>query len=84
VAAAAERADVALREGEAEVLAAAAGFRLDRTGLQAEQVGRLEAQLPLPQLRLPFLFTTDIGPVELDDMARAMLAEIEALTRLPA
>jgi hypothetical protein len=47
-------------------------------------VGRLEAQLPLPQLRLPFLFTTDIGPVELDDMARAMLAEIEALTRLPA
>ena len=31
-----------------------------------EQVGRLEAALPLPQIRLPFLFTTDIGPPELE------------------
>jgi anion-transporting ArsA/GET3 family ATPase len=84
VVAAAEEAGVALRAGEAEELAAAAGFRLDRAALHAEQVGRLEAQLPLPQLRLPFLFTTDIGPAELDVLARALLAEIEALTRLPA
>ncbi len=84
VAAAADGAGVSLRAGEAEALAAAAGFRLDRAALHAEQVGRLEAQLPLPQLRLPFLFTTDIGPAELDDLARALLAEIDGLTRLPA
>lgn len=84
VTAAAGAADVSLRKGEADALAAAASFRLDRTSLQVEQVGRLEAQLPLPQLRLPFLFTTEIGPAELDVLARAMLAEIESLAGLPA
>jgi len=83
VAAAAEAADVSLRDGEAEALAAAAAFRLDRAALQAEQVGRLESQLPLPQLRLPFVFTTDIGPADLDRLARAMLSEIEAMAGLP-
>jgi anion-transporting ArsA/GET3 family ATPase len=82
--AAAAAADVSLRAGEAEALAGAARFRLDRTTLQAEQVGRLESQLPLPQLRLPFQFTTEIGPTELETLARAMLAEIEALAGLPA
>jgi hypothetical protein len=51
--------------------------------LQAEQIGRLEEQLPLPQLRLPFLFTTDIGPRDLDALAAALLAEIDALAGLP-
>jgi anion-transporting ArsA/GET3 family ATPase len=81
---AAEAAHVSLRPGEADALAAAARFRLDRTALQTEQVGRLEAHLPLPQLRLPFLFTTDIGPTEVEHLARAMLTEIEALAGLPA
>ena len=83
VAAAADEADVSLRPGEAAALASAARFRLDRTALQAEQVGRLQAQLPLPQLRLPFLFSAEIGPAELDDLARVMLAEIDALAGLP-
>jgi anion-transporting ArsA/GET3 family ATPase len=83
VAAAADEADVSLRPGEAVALASAARFRLDRTALQAEQVARLQAQLPLPQLRLPFLFSAEIGPAELDDLARVMLAEIDALAGLP-
>jgi anion-transporting ArsA/GET3 family ATPase len=83
-AAAAEAARVSLRQGETEALAAAARFRLDRMALQAEQIGRLQAHLPLPQLRLPFLFTAEIGPSELDCLARALLAEIEALDRLSA
>ena len=83
VAAAAADADVALRPGEVAALAAAARFRLDRTALQEEQVARLEAQLPLPQLRLPFLFPAEIGPTELDELARVMLGEIEALAGLP-
>jgi anion-transporting ArsA/GET3 family ATPase len=80
---AAERAGVSLRPGEAEALAAAASFRRARMALQAEQIGRLGDQLPLPQLRLPFLFTTDIGPRDLDVLARALLAEIDALAGLP-
>jgi anion-transporting ArsA/GET3 family ATPase len=83
VVAAAAAADVALRPGESASLAAAARFRLDRTALQEEQVGRLRADLPLPQLRLPFLFTAEIGPTELDELARVMLAEIDALAELP-
>jgi len=80
---AAERAGVALRPGEPEALAAAAAFRRGRMALQAEQIGRLQDQLPLPQLRLPFLFTTDIGPVDLDMLARALLAEIGDVAGLP-
>jgi anion-transporting ArsA/GET3 family ATPase len=83
VAATADDADVSLRPGEAVALASAARFRLDRSALQAEQVARLHAQLPLPQLRLPFLFSAEIGPAELDELARVMLAEIDALAGLP-
>jgi hypothetical protein len=63
---------------------AAAEFRQARMALQDSQVERLRSHLPLPQLRLPFLFTTDVGPRELDVLARALLAEIDALSGLPA
>ena len=36
-------------------------------------------QLPLAQLRLPFVFTAEIGPTELDALADRLLAEVEAL-----
>ena len=62
-----------------EALAAAAAFRLDRTALQAEQLARLAERLPLPQLRLPFVFTTQIGPTELELLADRLLAEVAAL-----
>ena len=83
-AAAAEAAGVALRAGEAEALAAAASFRSDRMALQAAQVGRLANGLPLPQLRLPYLFTNEVGPAGLDVLARALLAEIAGLRGMPA
>ncbi|MGH9083997.1 MAG: ArsA-related P-loop ATPase [Acidimicrobiales bacterium] len=76
---AAHAAGTTLRAGEADVLAAAARFRADRTSLQVEQVGRLAAQLPLEQIRLPFVFTTEIGPEELDHLADRLLAEVERL-----
>ena len=76
---AAKAAGTSLRAGEAEVLAAAAAFRADRTALQVEQVARLAAQLPLEQIRLPFVFTTEIGPAELSALADRLLAEIESL-----
>jgi anion-transporting ArsA/GET3 family ATPase len=82
--AAAAAAGVSLRAGEAETLAAAAAFRRSRAALHEEQVGRLQAALPLPQVRLPFLFTTDIGPRELEALARCLLDGIAALPGLPA
>jgi len=72
-------AGTTLRKGEASALAAASSFRTDRMELQVEQVGRLAGQLPLAQIRLPFVFTTEIGPAELDLLAGRFLAEVEAL-----
>lgn len=83
-AAAAEEAGAFLRPGEAEALAAAAAFRQHRMALQAEQVERLAARLPLPQLHLPYLFSTDVGPAELDRLAGALLDGIRDLDALPA
>ncbi|WP_436794584.1 ArsA-related P-loop ATPase [Actinospongicola halichondriae] len=77
--AAADEAGVSLLDGEAEALDEASAFRRHRIALQAEQVSRLSEQLPLPQLEMPFLFESEIGPDELDVLARAMLTGIEAL-----
>ena len=77
--AAADAAGSSLRPGEAESLAAAARFRLDRMALQAEQVERLREALPLPQLRLPYLFDAELGPEQLDELADAVLAGVDGL-----
>ena len=76
---AAGEAGATLRAGEAEALGAAAAFRADRMELQLEQVGRLAAKLPLAQIRLPFVFTSEVGPAELDLLADRLLAEVDAL-----
>lgn len=65
-------AGAALEPGEAEALRAAARFRLDRMELQREQVERLNQKLPLPQLRLPYLFDNDLGRAEIDLLAQAI------------
>ncbi len=76
---AAEAAGATLREGEAEALAEAAAFRRDRMALQMEQVARLADRLPLAQIRLPFVFTAEIGAAELDELADRLIAELDAL-----
>jgi Mrp family chromosome partitioning ATPase len=82
--AAAGDAGVSLRAGEAEALAEAASFRRHRVGLQRDQIERLSEQLPLPQLFLPYLFQTEIGPAEVEVLARSLLASIEALDLSPS
>ncbi len=76
---AAAEAGVTLRPGEAEALRAASDFRRHRVALQTEQVTRLAEQLPLPQLRLPFLFNAELGPAELDLLAHALVDQIAAV-----
>ncbi|MGH9281519.1 MAG: ArsA family ATPase [Acidimicrobiales bacterium] len=75
----AARAGVHLRPGEAGVLAGAARFREARIALQAEQTERLAKALPLPQLPLPFLFTTEVGRTQVDTLAEAMAGAVRDL-----
>ena len=68
-----------LNEAQVAALKEAAAFRLSRQKLQREQLARLSDGLPLHQLRLPYLFTPEIGPGELEVLATALTAEIAKL-----
>src|SRR5207237_857890 len=51
----------------------------DRRRCQVVLVPLPAAALPLPQLRLPFLFEADLGLTEIDRLAAALAHEVEAL-----
>ncbi|HUP87284.1 MAG TPA: ArsA family ATPase [Acidimicrobiales bacterium] len=68
-----------LTAGQSSALREAAAFRRSRQELQAEQLRRLDDALPLPQLRLPFLFTPEVGPGELEVLAAELAKQVEAL-----
>ncbi|MDQ1392899.1 MAG: hypothetical protein QOF30_1876, partial [Acidimicrobiaceae bacterium] len=76
---AASEAGIPLTGAEVASLGRAAGFRMHRQQLQAEQTDRLAQALPLSQLHLPFLFTTELGSEEIDALAEALEAEIAKL-----
>lgn len=75
----AQLADVFVSERESRDLARAAEFRARRQELQASEADRLADRLPLPQVRLPFLFHAELGRPELDVLADAFTTGIEAL-----
>jgi hypothetical protein len=79
VAQAAEAAGVKLAPRELDLLRRAAAFRRQRQRLQDEQVARLADRLPLPQLRLPFLFTTDLGPADVTTLAAVLGEQLAAV-----
>jgi anion-transporting ArsA/GET3 family ATPase len=76
---AAAEAGVPITDAEVESLRRAAAFRMHRQGLQAEQTRRLAEALPLGQIHLPFLFTTDLGAAEVDTLADALAAQLATL-----
>jgi anion-transporting ArsA/GET3 family ATPase len=76
---AAVAAGVAITDAEVESLRRAAAFRVHRQELQAHQAARLAEALPLSQLHLPFLFTTELGRPEVDQLADALAAELAKL-----
>ena len=78
-AAVAKQLGVKVTGDQVEALKEAAAFRLSRQHLQDEQLARLADGLPLSQIRLPYLFTPEIGPDELERLATRMTEEIEAL-----
>lgn len=65
---------------EAARLSNAAHFRAARARAQQEQVDRLSARLPLPQLRLPFVFREALGPNDLGVLAEHLA---QAIAELP-
>ncbi|HEY4400900.1 MAG TPA: ArsA-related P-loop ATPase [Acidimicrobiia bacterium] len=75
----AEELGVFVSQREATDLVGAAEFRRERYVLQQEQADRLAARLPLPQVRLPFLFTAELGPPEIDALAGRFKAQVEEL-----
>lgn len=82
--AAARDADVVLLEGEAELLGAAAEFRRARTSLQRTQLDRMAAELPLPQLLLPYVVTSQLDRDHLDQLAEAFAQRIVELPEVAA
>ena len=60
---------------------AALAFRLARQAGQAEQLLRLAELLPLEQLRVPYLFTTDLSLESTRTLALALGRELESAAR---
>jgi anion-transporting ArsA/GET3 family ATPase len=60
-------------------VARAASFRRGRQQLQAAQLERLTAELPLARIELPYLFSAEVGPAELATLVSALAAGIGAL-----
>ena len=77
VAAAARAAGVQLSGAELTSLREAAEFRSDRTELQREQLDRLARDLPLAQLKLPAVFSSELSVDDLVDISDALIAQIE-------
>ncbi|MEO5679124.1 MAG: ArsA-related P-loop ATPase [Acidimicrobiales bacterium] len=78
-AAAAAGSGVTLAPSRLRALDAAAAFRRQRQEMQAEQVARLRDALPLPQLRLPYVFSGEVGPAEVDLLAAALAGSVAGL-----
>jgi anion-transporting ArsA/GET3 family ATPase len=76
-AAALQEAGLSVPAAQVDGLVDAAAFRRRRQELQAAQIDRLAHRLPLPQLHLPNVWTTDLGPQDVDTLAEALKAAIE-------
>ena len=72
-------AAVGLTAEERADLRAAAGMRSARWARQEACAAELARRLPVPQLRLPRLPAAELGPPEIDRLADALTAGIDAL-----
>jgi anion-transporting ArsA/GET3 family ATPase len=79
----AQAAGAVLSHEESESLVAAGLLRLQRQEAQAAQVARLAAELPLPQLELPFCFSSDLGPYQLETLTDALATAIAGWVPVP-
>lgn len=78
-AAAAQNAGTHLLDHEAELLSQAAEFRQRRRALQEAQLDRMAEELPLAQLRLSYLFSSEMDRTDLDTLADELVGCIRDL-----
>jgi len=78
-AAAVEAGGIRLDADDLATLTRATEFRRRRQELQQRQLDRLAAALPLPQLQLPNVWKTDLGPEDVAGLADALAAGIAGL-----
>lgn len=76
---AAADAGVTLTDREAQTIDSTSAFLRARAELQAEQLARLDHELPLPQIHLPALGGDEIGRTEVEMLATALLDSIDGL-----
>jgi len=76
---AAEAAGVVVEDDVVRRVGTAAAFRSARQRLQSSQLERLARDLPLPRVVLPHVFSSALGPAELDTLAAALVAGIGGL-----
>jgi anion-transporting ArsA/GET3 family ATPase len=67
-------------EADVETLSRAAEFRRLRQQLQDAQVARLADVLPLAQVRIPYIFTTELGRAEMITLSGSLGEQLERLT----
>ncbi len=72
-------AGVRLSSKELASLTAAGELRRRRQESQAAQVARLAVELPLVQLELPFCFSSELGPIELEQLTDAFSGAVAGL-----
>jgi anion-transporting ArsA/GET3 family ATPase len=70
---------VHLDDADLAALEAAAAFRRHRQELQDRQLARLADGLPLAQIHLPYLWTADLGPVQMRVLTDALAAGVAGL-----
>ena len=72
-----------LAESVVADLRTAADFRAGRVAMQQEQLAGLATRLPLEQIRLPYLFGTELRPSEIGLLADALIDGIAGLPSMP-
>jgi anion-transporting ArsA/GET3 family ATPase len=65
----------ALGADDARAVTEAAEFRRSRRSMEADELQRLTAALPLPQVVLPALPVAGLGPDDVDELARSLGAD---------
>lgn len=60
---------------------AAAKYRIARRHSQAEEVDRLDIELPLPRIDLPMLFRAGLDQTSINELTEVMLPQLETLGR---
>jgi anion-transporting ArsA/GET3 family ATPase len=69
---AARRATAGLDARAADALLEAAAFRRSRRAMEAAELARLAAALPIPKVTLPARIAAGLGPEDIDELARQL------------